>query len=83
MTDEMTPDPIFDYPIDLDGRHRVTEGKVHDGDRYFCKLTGAYTHTGAWPTWGYCPYCGNEIDSELAEEAQKAARAERGTEVDV
>ncbi len=48
----------FDYPVEIGNDHRVTEGDMYDGDRFECSVDGAYTHTGAWPTWSYCPYCG-------------------------
>lgn len=50
----------FDYPVSLGAGHRVVESDEYDGDRFEC-TTHTYTHTGAWPTWDYCPWCGEEL----------------------
>lgn len=61
----MTPDPSdaeqFDYPVTLPGSHSVAETNNYDGDTFECQSIGAYMHTGAWPTWSYCPFCGGEL----------------------
>jgi hypothetical protein len=51
----------FDYPVDLGDGHASYESVGHSGDKFQCK-TGAYTHTGAWPAFDYCPFCGVELE---------------------
>ena len=51
----------IDYPVNLSTGHEVTEGTHYDGDRFECNLHNAYMHTGGWPTWSYCPFCGAEV----------------------
>ena len=51
----------FDYPVKIDDAHRVTESVDHSGDLFDCAANEAYMHTGAWPTWSYCPFCGGVI----------------------
>lgn len=51
----------FDYPVRLEGQHVAHESVDYDGDKFKCYSTDAYTHTGAWPTWNFCPYCGHKL----------------------
>lgn len=53
----------FDYPVKLTGHHVAYESIDHTGDKFKCHTTDAYTHTGAWPTFDYCPWCGEEIET--------------------
>lgn len=55
-------DPQFDYPVQIDPDHTAAEPVGYDGDKFTCEVgKPAYTHTGAWPTWDFCPYCGREL----------------------
>ena len=51
----------FDYPVQITDSHRASESVGYSGDRFDCSVIGAYMHTGAWPAWGYCPFCGGEL----------------------
>lgn len=62
MTDEHVSQ--FDYPVEIDDNHTAAESPGYDIDRFECDLTGAYTHTGGWPSFGYCPYCGLAFGEE-------------------
>jgi len=55
------PEPQFDYPVKLKGHHVVYEPIGYEGGQFKCHPSDAHTHTGAWPTWDYCPYCGGEL----------------------
>lgn len=50
-----------DYPVNIDDSHRASDTMDYSGDRFDCAVNGAWMHTGAWPTWSYCPFCGGEL----------------------
>lgn len=56
----------FDYPVQLGENHRAidTDDYPRLGDRFECDTNEAYMHTGAWPTWGFCPFCGSGVDDD-------------------
>jgi len=56
-------DEQFDYPVDLGNGHLVGVSMDYSGDKFGCD-SGAYMHTGAWPTWDYCPFCGQEVSHD-------------------
>lgn len=51
----------FDYPVELKDGHRAVDTPGYgERDRLECP-TGAHTHTGGWPAFDYCPFCGGEL----------------------
>jgi hypothetical protein len=50
----------FEYPVEISDSHRVFDTPDYAGDRFECH-TGAHMHTGAWPTWDFCPFCGGVL----------------------
>lgn len=51
----------FDHPVEIDDAHQVTESVDYSGNRFQCAVADAYMHTGAWPTWSFCPFCGGDL----------------------
>lgn len=56
------PEPQYDYPVEIDSTHRVKEPVGYDGDKFECGERDAYTHTGGWPAWNFCPFCGEVLE---------------------
>jgi len=56
-------EPQFDYPVTISEGHKAVETVDYgEGkDRFECEPSGAYTHTGAWPAFDFCPFCGAEL----------------------
>lgn len=54
----------FDYPVQIDDAHVAIDSCDYAGDRFECtaKSEKAYTHTGGWPAWNHCPFCGAGLD---------------------
>jgi len=57
-------DKAFDYPVELGDNHTVSDTVDYSGDTFKCGVTDAYFHTGAWPTFDHCPFCGGYISDE-------------------
>lgn len=52
----------FDYPVTVADGHRAVESTDYGlRDRFECENTRAYFHTGGWPAFDYCPFCGDEL----------------------
>lgn len=51
----------FDYPVELANDHKAIDTPDYGPEDKFECSGGAYTHTGAWPAWDYCPFCGDEL----------------------
>lgn len=56
-------DPQYDYPVKIDESHRAVESHHYSRDRFDCANTSAYIHTGGWPAFAYCPFCGQELEA--------------------
>lgn len=55
----------FDYPVRVAANHRAV-GSTDYGlrDRFECAETRAYIHTGGWPAFEYCPFCGQSLKTD-------------------
>jgi len=51
----------FDYPVSIVNNHRAVDTNDYTRDRFDCLDTGAYIHTGGWPAFDYCPFCGDGL----------------------